>query len=183
MALTLTGYEVKAFYVILGPSNTGKTEFGRFLLELRGRENCASLGGIQDFARQFTTSALDGKDLVVCLDLPDEPLPAVAIGMTKQIVGDDPIKVEAKYKNSKTIYRKPILLFCGNHPIRIPEMAKEQALLNRMIVIPFSNPVKIEEHQEHFYLKLLEEAPYIISQAALVYRDLMERNFVLRNCS
>src|SRR5699024_9520922 len=113
------GYEAKVFYVLLGESGTGKTQFGRFLEELLGRKNVESLSGVHDFTNRFTTSALEGKLLATCLDLPDEPLPFIAVGIIKQFVGDDPIKVEAKYKNSHTIYHKPLLLFAGNHPIRI----------------------------------------------------------------
>lgn len=177
--LTLLGYDVKRFFVLLGPSNTGKTEFIRFLMELVGRENVASISGISDFSNRFTTSALEGKLLCTCLDLPDAPLPAIAVGTMKQLVGDDPVKVEAKYKDSRTIYRKPLLVFCGNHPILIPNISKEKALINRMVVIPFGEPVKLEEQRQHLYQLLLEEAPYIVNKAILAYRELMNRNFIV----
>lgn len=163
--LTLLGYDVKRFFVLLGQSNTGKTEFIRFLMELVGRENVATIAGISDFSNRFTTSALEGKLLCTCLDLPDAPLPAIAIGTMKQLVGDDPIKVEAKYKGNRTIYRKPLLVFCGNHPILIPNISKETAILNRMVVIPFGEPVKLEEQTQHLYQQFLEEAPYIVGEA------------------
>ena len=91
----------------------------------------------------------------------------------KQFVGDDPIKVEQKYKDSRTIYQKPLLLFAGNHPIRISNITQEQALFNRMVVIPFQNPVAPAQMRQQLYKSLLEEAPYSnarphrASQAAL----------------
>ena len=179
VALVITGVEIKHFYVLLGPSNTGKTQFGRFLEELVGRDHVASIAGVHDFANRFTTSALAGKLLGTCLDLPDTPLPTVAIGTIKQFVGDDPIKVEQKYKDSRTIYQKPLLLFAGNHPIRISNIAQEQALFNRMVVIPFQNPVAPAQMQQQLYKSLLEEAPYIVAQAIKAYRDLAARNFVV----
>ena len=117
--------------------------------------------------------------MATCLDLPDEPLPFIAVGIIKQFVGDDPIKVEAKYKNSHTIYHKPLLLFAGNHPIRIPNISKEQALLNRMVVIPFSNPVPVQEQTPKLYELLLKDAPYIVAQAIQAYRQLYQRNFAV----
>ncbi len=179
VALAVTGYEAKVFYVLLGESGTGKTQFGRFLEELLGRKNVESLSGVHDFTNRFTTSALEGKLLATCLDLPDEPLPFIAVGIIKQFVGDDPIKVEAKYKNSHTIYHKPLLLFAGNHPIRIPNISKEQALLNRMVVIPFSNPVPVQEQTPKLYELLLKDAPYIVAQAIQAYRQLYQRNFAV----
>lgn len=85
------------------------------------------------------------------MDLPDSPLPSVAVGVIKQVVGDDPIKIEAKYKDSRTIYRKPLLLFAGNHPIRISGITREDAFLNRMVVIPFLHPVPTEDMQPKLY--------------------------------
>ena len=179
IALAITGYEAKVFYVLLGPSNTGKTQFGRFLEELLGRENVASLAGVHDFSNRFTTSSLEGKMLATCLDLPDSPLPSVAVGVIKQVVGDDLIKVEAKYKDSRTIYRKPLLLFAGNHPIRISGIEREDAFLNRMVVIPFLNPVPPENMQPKLYTRLLDEAPYIVARAIEAYKELLERNFTV----
>ena len=179
VALVITGVEIKHFYVLLGPSNTGKTQFGRFLEELVGRDHVASIAGVHDFANRFTTSALAGKLLGTCLDLPDTPLPTIAIGTIKQFVGDDPIKVEQKYKDSRTIYQKPLLLFAGNHPIRISNITQEQALFNRMVVIPFQNPVAPAQMRQQLYKSLLEEAPYIIAQAIKAYRDLAARNFMV----
>jgi len=179
VALAITGYEVKCFYVLLGESNTGKTQFGRFLEELIGRENVESIAGVHDFSNRFTTAALAGKKLGTCLDLPDAPLPSIAIGTIKQFVGDDSVKIERKYKDSQTLYHKPLLLFAGNHPIRLPNAAHEQALLNRMIAIPFANPVQPEHQRQQLYKNLLNEAPYIVSQAILAYRNLLSHNFNL----
>ena len=178
-ALAIVNCEVKYFYVLIGPSNTGKTQFGRFLQELVGRKNVESVAGVHDFANRFTTSALAGKMLGTCLDLPDTELPSVAVGTIKQFVGDDPIKVEKKYKDSMTIYKKPLLLFAGNHPMRIANPSKEQALLNRMVVIPFENPVNEGKQQHRLYELLINEAPYIISQAIEAYQELIYRNFAV----
>lgn len=53
----------------------------------------------------------------------------IAVGIIKQFVGDDPIKVEAKYKNSHTIYHKPpVLVLAGNHPIAFPNFKRAGTL-------------------------------------------------------
>lgn len=176
-ALTILHYPVKKFFVLLGPSNTGKTQFGRFLEELVGHENVASIQGVDDFKNRFTTSSFVNKLLVTCLDLPDGILPDKAVGTIKQLVGDDSLKGEAKHRDPITFYDKPLLLCAGNHPLRISHMAQEQALLNRMIVIPFLNPVPEGAAQQQLYLSLLDEAPYIVREALIAFQDLVERNF------
>lgn len=176
-ALTVLHYPIKKFFVLLGPSNTGKTQFGRFLEELVGHENVASIQGVDDFKNRFTTSSFVNKLLVTCLDLPDGILPERAVGTIKQLVGDDSLKGEAKHRDPITFYDKPLLLCAGNHPIRISHMAQELALLNRMVVIPFLNPVSEEAAQQQLYLSLLDEAPYIIREALIAFQDLAKRNF------
>lgn len=177
VGLALTGCNLKHFFVLVGPSHTGKTQFGRFLGELVGRKNVETLRGIDDFGDKWTVGALRGKRLAMCLDLPDSPLPAKAVGMVKQLVGDDSIKGEYKGGALFTFYEKPLLLCAGNHPIKVPNVEKEQAFVNRMVVIPFSNPIQLEEEQQHFYRALLEDSAYIVRCAIDAMRDLAGRNF------
>lgn len=179
IGLALTGYEAKVFFAILGPSNSGKTQIIRFLTELLGHENVASIAGIHELGSKFAMSALDGKRVALCADLPDDVLPAAAVGALKQAVSSDSLKIEAKYKNPKTVYQRPLYVFAGNHPIRVPNMAKEQALLNRLIVIPFSYAPPPEKQTQQLYKLLLRESAYIVGQSILAYRDLIQRNFVV----
>lgn len=48
-----------------------------------------------------------------------------------------------------------------------------------MVVIPFGEPVKLEEQRQHLYQLLLEEAPHIVSETIQAYRELMDRNFIV----
>ncbi len=141
--LVLLHLDFKYFFVLTGPSNTGKSQFVRFIMELIGRDNVSTVSGIQDFANRFTTSSIVGKLLCACLDYPDAPLTPATVGTAKQLVGDDPMSVEAKYKGRITDYQeKPVLVFCGNYALRIPGFADETALLNRMVTVLFWNPVE-----------------------------------------
>lgn len=177
IAMPLVGMQFKYFYVLVGESNTGKTQFGVFLTELVGRENVETVRDISDFSDRWTVGSLQGKQLATCLDLPDGPLPPSSVGIIKQFVGDDPVKGEKKYGHSFTYFRKPLLLLAGNHPIRLHNLAGEEALLNRMVCIPFRNPVPPEEQQQQLYEKLLKEAPYIIREAISAFREFAQRNF------
>jgi len=176
-ALTILRKPLKHFFVLLGESNTGKTQFGRFLEELVGLQNSVSVRDVNDFADRWTPGSLAGKMLATCLDLPDHPLPKSAVGIVKQLVGDDTVKGEKKYHDSFKFYQKPLLLFAGNHPLQIPNMAKEQALLNRMIIIPFRNPVPESDMKQELYKQLLEESPYIVREAICAYQRLEQNNF------
>lgn len=183
IALTIFRIPIKYFFVLLGPSNTGKTQFGRFLEELVGRDQVACVRDVRDFADRWTVGSLSGKMLATCLDLPNAPLPPSAVGIIKQFVGDDPVKGERKYQEPFTIYQKPLLLLAGNYSIRISKIEEERALLNRMVIIPFQNPVDECNMRRQLYKDLLEEAPYIIGQAIDAYYDLEANNFqITRAC-
>lgn len=183
VALTVLRKSLKHFYVLIGESNTGKTQFGRFLEELVGHESVASVQGMHDFGTQWTVGSLEGKLLATCLNLPDEPLPPIAVSVVKQLVGDDSTKGNRKYKDPITIYQKPLLLFAGNHPIQIPKMKKEQALMNRMVIIPFRNPVPDSGMHQEIYREFLDEAPYILKEALAAYHRLEQNSLQVTRSS
>lgn len=176
-ALVLTGTQLKYFYLLLGESHTGKSQWGVFLQELVGRHNSATLAGLHDFESKFGTADMAGKKLVTALDLPNHPLPQVSIGVLKQCCGDDPLKTQRKYKDNKIIYRKPLIVLASNHPLQIPSVSKETALLNRLITIPFRNPVDVKDQRQQLYKDFLKEKDYIVLEAIKAYRNLLSNNF------
>ena len=179
LAIAMTGTQLKYFYVMLGPSNSGKSQWGRFVQELLGRENVESVQSIADFGGRFTPGSLCGKLLASCLDLPNGTLPQNAIGVLKTFCGDDSVKGEVKYKQSFTYCRKPLLMMAGNHSIKVNRAEHEDALFNRMIVVPFADPnVEESERIPELYQRFLDEAPYIVHEACMAYQELAARNWV-----
>lgn len=174
ISIIITGLEVKSFFVALGPSGTGKTQLGRFLAELIGDNHVVTLGGMNDFADKFALGRIENKMLITCLDLPNTPLPPAAIGMLKQLVGDDPVKSERKFQDPETVYHKPVFFCAGNYPIMLPSIAREDALLRRMVVIPFLGRCSENEAIPQLYRELLKEAPYIVKESLFAYQNLIK---------
>lgn len=178
LAIAMTGTQLKHFFAMLGCSNSGKSQWGRFVQELLGRENVETVQSIGDFGARFTTGSLYGKLLVSCLDLPNGILPQTAVGVLKQFCGDDSVKGEMKYRKSFTYYKKPLVMLAGNHPIKVQHADREDALFNRMIVIPFADPgIDASQRIPNLYLRFLEEAPYIVREAAIAFQDLAAHNW------
>lgn len=178
LAIAMTGIQLKYFYVMLGPSNSGKSQWGRFVQELLGHGNVESIQSVADFGSRFTTAYLYKKLLVSCLDLPNSVLPEGAIGVLKTFCGSDSVKGEPKNKKSFTYYQKPLVMLAGNHPMKVPHTESNDALLNRMIVIPFSDP-ELDESERvlNLYQCFLDEAPYIVHEALQAFQDLANRNW------
>ncbi len=179
LAIAMTGTQLKYFFALLGPSNTGKSQFPRFAQELLGHKNAESISAVHDFGQRFTTSSLYGKLLVTCGDLPNGLLPEDAIGVLKQFCGDDAVKGEFKHGASFTFYKKPLVVLVGNHPIKVRRADREDALLNRLVIIPFADSgIDDAERIKNLYLYFLKEAPYIVHEAAIAFQDLVARNWV-----
>ena len=178
LAIAMTGIQLKYFYVMLGPSNSGKSQWGRFVQELLGHENVQSVQSVADFGSRFTTADLYKKLLASCLDLPNSVLPEGAIGVLKTFCGCDSVKGEPKNKKSFTYYQKPLVMLAGNHPMKVPHTESNDALLNRMIVVPFSAP-ELDESERvlNLYQCFLDEAPYIVHEALQAFQDLANRNW------
>ena len=144
-----------------------------------GHKNVESISGIDDFGSRFTTSALYGKLLVTCGDLPKGVLPEAAIGVLKQYCGDDAVKGEYKHGALFTYYQKPLVVLVGNHPIKVRQADCEDALLNRLVIIPFADSgIDDAERIKDLYQYFLQEAPYIVHEAAIAFQNLVARNWV-----
>ena len=179
IAIALTGYQAKAFYVLAGRTNSGKSQAIRFLIELLQHKNVMSFASPAELGRQFGLADAKNKFAAVCMDAPDAVIPPAAVGRLKQLCGDDAIEVVRKYQNPVTIYDKPLVIIGTNHPLKIANAAKEEAFLKREIIIPFGDSVPPERQIPGLYKLLLEESGYILHEAILAYQGLMKNGFQL----
>ena len=70
-------------------------------------------------------------------------------------------------------------MMAGNHSIKVNRAEHEDALFNRMIVVPFADPnVEESERIPELYQRFLDEAPYIVHEACMAYQKLAARNWV-----
>lgn len=167
---------VKKFFLFLGPGDTGKTQLIVMLLKLIGDFFSMAVTDLNDFEERWTFGSLLNKRLCACLDLPNVPVNAGALSKIKQLVGDDPVLGEIKYENPFFFYPEATLLFASNHKLLIPDIESEKAFFNRLVVVPFSNPVSEKDQIDKFYLKLAEEFPYILGEAIKIAEDFHNRN-------
>ena len=178
IGVIISNISVKKIFHLVGPSNTGKSQFARLCIGLVGEAANYSIKGFNDLTSRFGLSPLVGKKLCTCLDLPDTTIGSDTVGVLKQLVGDDPILGERKYKDPFTFYNEATLLCAGNHPLRVKNLDTDDAFIRRIITIPFFNPVPPERWIDHLSEKMLKESGYIVKQAIGALNDLRDRNFV-----
>lgn len=179
LGILIANVNLKKFFVFFGASHTGKTQFGVFLQKLIGEQFAVSLTSIDDLGGTWTTGSMMEKRLCTCLDIPDQFLSQRVVSIVKQLVGDDPIRGERKYKDAVTFFPETVLVFATNHPLKVPNVTEQQAFLNRMVVMPFDNPIPEDKQIPQLFEHLLDEIPYIVGQAIQAVKDLADRNFVL----
>ncbi len=175
--IVLARLPVKAYFMLVGSSGSGKSQLARFIIHILGQGLVGSIPDIHALGSRFGLSNIEGKHLLTCLDLPASTLPARAISTLKMLVGDDVISCEQKYQDMKDIYIKPIFLAASNHPLRLPNLDQEDALLQRLVTIPLVGVPSEAERVPQLYLNLVEETNYIIHQAISYYPNLVANGY------
>ena len=172
--LLVPDMSAKAFFLLYGEGNTGKSVFGRLISSLFNPESLSHLT-VYQFGEKFATSALLGKRLNLSMDLAKERLKREAVGIIKQITGLDTISIEEKYHDVISLLVICKLMFCSNHQLMLADM--DQAFIDRIVHIPFLTPIPKEQQDPALLEKLLLERSAIVVKACDAYMRLRSNNY------
>ena len=164
----------KAFFVLQGVGDSGKSVFGNLVASFFNEEALAHLD-IFRFKDRFSTSALKGKRLNICMDLPRGKISREAIGVIKMLTGDDTITVEEKFRKSESYKPTCKLLFGSNFSLMPAD--QDDAFRARLVTIPFLYQIPKEQQDKHLLEKLLAERPAVAVKALDAYLALKQRNY------
>lgn len=162
IGVILTGYPVKNFFVFEGVPNSGKSQLARFLEDILGETSYFAVESVNQLTGNWLTGMLPGKLLCVCSDVPNKPLKPNAVGLIKQLTGDDPIYGEKKYEQPFVFFNTAKLLFLSNFSLRLIDGNSDSALEQRLIRIPFLHSVPVENQIPSLHERLRDEAGGII---------------------
>ena len=164
----------KRFFLLQGLGNTGKSVLGSLLASFY--EEC-DVGSVDAFkiGDRFSLSTLASRAISVAMDLPSSALNDQAVGVIKQITGNDLVQVEEKYRTPYATRVGSKLVFGTNHQLRTATL--DVAFLRRICLIPFNYPVP-KYQQDHYLLdKLKLEKACIFFKAMEAYRELVANNY------
>ena len=164
----------KAFFVFVGPKDTGKSLLANLITKIVGEEGTKHLG-LSDFGGRFDMAELCGAHLNTCMDLPATPLSEAAVGKIKSYTGNDGIRSDVKNKAAISFKPTAHLLFGSNSPIST--IVRDRAFEERMIEIPFVNPVPKEKQNPHLLESLFAEKEGICQKALAAYRKLVQNRY------
>ena len=164
----------KVFFVFVGPKDTGKSLLANLITKIVGEEGTKHLG-LADFGGRFDMAELCGAHLNACMDLPVTPLSETAVGKIKSYTGNDGIRSDVKNKAAISFKPTAHLLFGSNSPIST--VVRDRAFEERMIEIPFVNPVPKEKQNPHLLEILFAEKEGICQKALVAYRKLVQNRY------
>ena len=126
------GQPFKKFFVLLGPTDSGKSTFIYLIERFLGKENCSNVP-LQVLERnRFAPAELVGKLANLFADLPPARLDACPI--LKAITGEDTIFVERKFLKGYFSKIDAKVIFSAN---TLPEVDETDAFWNRVVIIRF----------------------------------------------
>lgn len=145
----------KAFFMLYGEGDTGKSTFINIVQEIIGNKNIAALT-IQQLGERFAVAELHNKIVNVYADLPKESMKENI--KLKELVSGDLVTVERKNKDPFMFNNMAKFLFsCNTLP---PTSDRTDAFFNRCIIITMNNKIKVKDPD--CMKKLLKEKEGII---------------------
>ncbi|MFW6358644.1 MAG: DUF3854 domain-containing protein, partial [Chroococcales cyanobacterium] len=153
--------DLHKFLHLIGAGGTGKSTFGRLLMDLIGVANVYS-GTIEDWCQnRFESANGYRKRLIIFWDEDEQTR---KIGKFLSLTGDDWIRAEEKNKTPFQYQFQGMVLVCSNFPIFEGSAASRVA--RRVIEIPCHNPVLPEKRRdltEEFEPELDAFTNYVLS--------------------
>ena len=168
--LMTSSAKYKMCMVLLGESNTGKSQVTNVARELVGMHNICQIPLEQmDDARK--RAPIKGKMLNVISELPQWGTLAES-GFKMLVSNDEPVEIDAKHVQQETIIPTAKHIIATNSFPHINDRSK--GVINRMLVIKFERVIEPEKMDVHLLERLKVELPGIANWALEGARRLIE---------
>ena len=127
--------ELRKAFMLKGKRHNGKSTFIDMIAHLLGEDNIASLD-LNDLSHEYKAAGLFGKLANLGDDIEDEFIPSA--GIFKKVVSGD--RMNANVKFAAPIEFNPYckLIFSGNTIPRLGRGRDSDAILDRLIIVPFN---------------------------------------------
>jgi P4 family phage/plasmid primase-like protien len=150
----LLGYSIqthrnlKAFVMLVGPGDNGKTTFTKLMTSILGQDAIAydRIAGVNEDGNRFATMRLVGKLVLIDDDVDYEYL--LPDGLLKKIAEEKPLTGEAKFKDSFSFTAQVVPWLLGNSWPRSRDLSRGMQTRANVIYLGrgFLKPGECEEH-------------------------------------
>ena len=156
----------KIIVVLQGVTNSGKSVLTSVLQQLLTPETHLVVDAHR-ISDNFSFEELPGKILCVCPDMTFSPISENVASKLKQLSGGDRITVNRKFKSLLTFKNTAKVLMVTNH--RITTRTSDNALIKRIVTVPFGVSVPREKMDINLCEKLLRERDGLVSSCIDAY--------------
>jgi len=168
--ILVPGQPWKKFFILQGPSNSGKTTLLKLLTRIFGKENVAAENLHDLTTDRFHLINLVGKLVNLSSEQPELRRHS-DVQRLKAVTGGDTVVVERKHKQPYSAAINAKLFFAGN---RIPELPPDDlALWKRIVLIRFPHVFQEDPQKE---AELFEKLPKPLLKAMLRWRKLVMKD-------
>lgn len=127
--------ELRKAFILIGEKSNGKSTFLDMIREVLGEDNTSSLD-LKDFNHEFKVANLAGSLANIGDDISDEFI--VDTAMFKKIVSGDRVNTNKKFEKPFDFNPFCKLLFSANSIPRMGKSRGNEAIIDRLIIIPFN---------------------------------------------
>lgn len=151
---------IKGIVLFQGLGDTGKSTVVRLIASFF-EDSLVSHVPAQRLEDRFSAATLQGRRLNSSDDLPAGRIGLGAISILKEITGGDTVFVESKGQDGHSAHIECRFLFGTNHAFA--PVARDDAFLDRIILVPFRYPVPVTEMDTELDGKLFAERTAIFN--------------------
>ncbi len=165
----------KAIFCAQGVSNSGKSTIARVVSSLFDEDLVTALS-VGEMDRSFAISEMVGKALCIDTELSAAPIREGSSAKLKQLCSNDLLSTDIKYKERLRFICRAKIFLATNHPVQLAHA--DQALINRIVAIPFYYEIPKEQWDTQILKKFEAEKLAIAKKAIWHYCRLRDRNYV-----
>lgn len=151
--------ELRKSFILIGDKANGKSTFLDMIKTLLGEENTVALD-LKELGDRFKTAELFNKLANIGDDIGDEWIPNPAI--FKKLVSGDRVNAERKGRDPFNFSSYAKLLFSANSLPRIGRGRGSEAIIDRLIIVPFNAKFSKDDPDYDPYIKYKLRQPQAI---------------------
>ena len=173
--------ELRKCFVLVGNKSNGKSTYLDIIKELLGERNCSSLD-LSEFGNRFSPASMFNKLANIGDDIGDSFIDGGTAAIFKKVVSGD--RIRGEFKGQTEFFFNPYckVLLSANDIPRIGKSKSSDAIIDRLIIIPFDATFSSKDADFDPYIKYklrTEESMQYLIQLGIagLRRVLATRNF------
>ena len=165
----------RVIFLLQGYSGAGKSLISNFLHSLYPDEVVSSLN-VHELGDKFAVSELSRKVICLSPDLPAGVLDDKSVSALKKLSGHDKVSSDVKFQSRVEFECEATFVLATNHMLCTKR--RDEALIDRIVVIPFAFPVAKEARMPSLIDNLKEETDRIANRALQAYFCLRSKHYI-----